>query len=438
MDRTNPLRLPADPRAEPSSGQAMDRVLPRRRRWLRGAPVAAVVAIGAAAAYLALRPAPERSLAVADARIQTAKVVRGQFDDVIQIRAVATPARTVYLDTAQGGQVEAVHVEDGAMVVKGQPLLDLTNTALQLDVISREAQITEQMNALRGLELVHEQSRLAHKRELVEVEYQIARLARLTARTDQLAGSGVVARAEQEDAGEELAYYRKRRAVQIESFAAADRLQRAQAVQLRAASTQLDRNLHLARRNLDGLRVVAPADGQVTALSLEVGESIAAGERLGQIDDPTRFKLTADVDEFYLGRVGIGQRADVELGGTAYHLKVARIRPQVKDGRFEADLQFHGDTPDGVHRGQTVQLRLQLGQPSEAILVPNAAFYADTGGGWVFVVSSDRGHAVRRTVRLGRRNPKHIEVLDGLSPGEEIVTSSYATYLDTDRLDLEK
>lgn len=416
----------------------MDRVLPRRRRWLRGAPIAAVMVAGSAAAYLALRPAPQRTLAVADARIQTVPVVRGQFDDVIQIRAVATPARTVYLDTAQGGQVEAVHVEDGAMVKKGQPLLDLTNTALQLDVISREAQITEQMNALRGLELAHEQNRLAHKRELVEVEYQIARLARQTARTDELAESGVVSRGEQEDAGEELAYYRKRKAVQIESFAAADRLQRAQAVQLRAASTQLERNLELARRNLDGLRVVAPANGQVTALSLEVGQSVAAGERLGQIDDPTRFKLTADVDEFYLGRVGIGQRADVELDGAPYHLKVARIRPQVKGGRFEADLQFDGGAPDDVHRGQTVQLRLQLGQPSEAILIPNASFYADTGGGWVFVVSGDRRHAVRRAVRLGRRNPKHIEVLDGLSPGEEIVTSSYASYLDTDRLDLEK
>ncbi len=433
MDRTNERRLTA------VSGAGMDRALPPRRSWLRGARLGALVAVAAAlavAGYLLLRPEPQRTLAVEDDRITIAPVVRGRFDDYVQIRARALPARTTFVDTAQGGQVEAIHVEDGATVAKGQLLIELSNTALQLDAISREAQITEQLNNLRGLELAHEQNRLANKREMVEVDYQIARLRRQIGRSEQLAGDGVVPRGEQEDLNEELSYYRRRRTVQLESFHAADRLQRAQLVQLRAAATQLNENLEVARRNLDSLNVKASAPGQLTAFTLEVGQSLAQGERIAQIDDPSRYKLTAEVDEFYLNRVDIGQRAECELDGKSYRLKVAKIRPQVQNGRFEADLMFDGAAATGMRRGQTAQLKLQLGQPTDAVLVPNAAFYSDTGGSWVFVVTSDRRHAVRRTVRLGRRNPQYIEVLDGLQPGEQIVTSPYTNYVDTDRLEL--
>jgi HlyD family secretion protein len=430
MDRTNQRRL------QPVAGDAMDRVLPRRR-WPRRAPiVAGAIAVAAALGYLALRPGSERTMAVEQGHIAIGKVVRGRFDDFTQVRARATPAKTVFIDTAQGGKVEAIHVEDGAMVDKGELLVDLSNTALQLDVISREAQITEQLNNLRGLELAHEQNQLANRREVVEVGYHIARLTRQLARTDQLAGSGVVSRGEQEDMRDELAYYRRRREVQTGSFAAADRLQRAQVEQLRAAATQLDRNLEFARHNLDSLRVVAPAAGQLSSFTLEVGQSLAPGDRIAQIDDPTHYKLTAEIDEFYLSRVDVAQHADYEAGGRTNRLKVARIRPQVQNGRFEADLVFDGPSPTDMRRGQTLQVRLQLGQPTEAVLIPNAAFYHDTGGSWVFVVSSDRQRAVRRKVRLGRRNPEVIEVLEGLQPGEEIVTSPYTNYLDKDRLEL--
>jgi HlyD family secretion protein len=181
---------------------------------------------------------------------------------------------------------------------------------------------------------------------------------------------------------------------------------------------------------------VAPAAGKLSAFTLEVGQSLAPGERIAQIDDPEHYKVVADIDEFYLSRVDIGQRADYPLDGAAYQLTVAKIRPQVQNGQFQVELAFPGTTPPAVRRGQTAQVRLQLGQASEAVFVPNAGFYNDTGGAWVFVVSSDHGHAVRRTVRLGRRNPQQIEVLDGLSVGEEIVTSPYTNYLDMDRLEL--
>jgi HlyD family secretion protein len=384
------------------SGQAMDRVVERRPFWRRRGPVVAALLAAAAGAtwFFFLRGEGGKSLAVAGSHITIARVTRGRFDDVIEVRGRVTPLRTTYVDTASGGQVEKILVEDGARVTRGQLLVELSNTQLQLDVISREAQITEQLNDLRGLELAQEQTRLVHEREMVEVQYQIKRLSRQMANSERLVGSGVSPRNELDDMKDELAYYQKRLKVQTETRAAADKLQRAQLVQLRTASRQLEKNLEIARKNLENLKVVAPADGQLSAFTLEVGQSLSPGDRIAQIDDPERYKLVADIDEFYLGRVDIGQRADYPTGGKSYQLSIAKIRPQVQNGQFQVELVFKGETPDSVRRGQTAQIRLQLGQPGEAVLVPNAAFYNDTGGTWVFVVSSDHARAVRRAVRL--------------------------------------
>jgi len=432
----------AEARTEPTSGaasgQAMDRIIVRRSPWPRRAVIAGGVAALATIGYLALRPASQKSLAVAGAHITTGKVSRGQFDDIIQVRGRVTPLRTTFLDTASGGQVEAILVEDGARVERGQLLVELSNTGLQLDLISREAQITEQLNNLRGLELAQAQTRLTHEREMVEVRYQIKRLTRQIETSKQLLEGGASSRAEVDDMVDELEYYQQRLKVQTQTRAEADRLQQAQLVQLRAAAQQLEKNLDIARKNLESLKVKAPSAGTLSAFTLEVGQSLAPGDRIAQIDDPDHFKVVADIDEFYLSRVDLKQRADYPLEGTTYQLEVAKIRPQVQNGQFQIELVFKGDAPAAVRRGQTAQIRLQLGQPTEAVLIPNAAFYNDTGGAWVFVVSSDHRYAVRRTVRLGRRNPQQIEVLDGLSVGEEIVTSPYTNYLDMDRLELTK
>ena len=418
------------------SGAAMDRVIRRRSPWIvRGIVLAAVAAAGVTA-FLLLRPDSEKSVEVQGSRITIAKVTRGQFEDIIQVRGRVTPLRTTFVDTASGGQVEKILVEDGATVERGQLLIELSNTQLQLDLISREAQITEQLNNLRGLELAQEQTRLVHEREMVEVRYQIKRLKRQIATNEPIVESGATPRIELDDMKEELEYYEKRLKVQTDTRGAADKLQRQQLVQLRAASQQLEKNLVIARKNLESLAVKAPAAGKLSAFTLEIGQSLAAGDRIAQIDDPTNYKVVVDIDEFYLPRVDIGQRADYPLESATYQLEVAKIRPQVQNGQFQVELVFKGDAPSAVRRGQTAQVRLQLGQPGEAVMVPNGAFYNDTGGAWVFVVSSDRGHAVKRNVRLGRRNPQHIEVLDGLVVGEEIVTSPYTNYLDMDRLQL--
>lgn len=420
------------------SGAAMDRVI-ERPRWRRRAAIATTVLALAAAVLLAVRYVtrePQRTLEVAGNRITTAAVERGEFDDFVQIRGRFIPLRTIFIDTVQGGQVEAIHVENGAVVEAGQLLVELSNTALQLEVISREAQITEQLNNLRSLELAHEKNRLDQSRQLVDVEYQIVRLEREIKRARQLAASGASPRVEVEQLSDELAYNKKRQVLLRESQGSIDRLEKAQLTQLRRASKQLEKNLTITRKNLDGLNVRASVAGQLTAFTLEVGQSLAPGERIGQIDDPSSYKILADIDEFYLGRVDVGQRAIYQEGDRRYKLVVAKIRPQVASGRFQVDLTFEGDAPDKVRRGQTAQLRLQLGQPSRAVLIPNAAFYNDTGGAWVFVVSSDKTTAVRRNIRLGRRNPEYIEVLEGLTPGEVIVTSPYTSFLEMDRLEL--
>ena len=438
--RTKPiLTLGPDLASGAASGQAMDRVIPRRPLWRRRGLWAIAAAGAALAAFALLRSGGGgRSVAVEGSHVTTARVTRGKFDDVIQVRGRVTPLRTTFVDSVSGGQVVAIRVEDGAVVERGQLLVELSNTQLQLDLISREAQITEQLNNLRGLELAQAQSRLTHEREMVEVRYQIKRLGRQLATSKAMVESGASPRVELDDLTDELEYFKQRLAVQTTTRGEADRLQRAQLAQMRVASGKLEANLGIARENLESLKVKAPVAGKLSAFTLEVGQSLAPGDRIGQIDDPDHYKVVADIDEFYLSRVDLGQLAEYPQGGATYPLEVAKIRPQVQNGQFQIELTFKagGRAITGVRRGQTAQVQLQLGQPTDAVLVPNAAFYNDTGGAWVFVVSGDRTHAVRRKVRLGRRNPQFIEVLDGLSEGEAIVTSPYTNYLDMDQLDL--
>jgi HlyD family secretion protein len=424
------------PEAGAPSGQAMDRSIEPRSPWPRRVLLAIAALAGASALLFFRHRAAEPSLAVEGSQITLGRVTRGEFDDFIQVRGPVTPLKTIFVDTASGGQVESIRVEDGARVEKGQLLVKLSNSQLQLDHISREAEITEQLNNLRGLELAEEQSRLVHERETVEVQYQIQRLTRQIGRAQQLVDEGLAPRSDLDDMKDELGYHQQRQKVQAYTWAAAERLQKQQVVQQRAASQQLERNLAIARQNLASLDVVAPASGQLSGFNLEVGQSLAPRERMAQIDDPDHFKVVADIDEFYLSRVTTGQKAQMPLGGSSYPLQVSKIRPLVENGRFQVELVFTGKTPPDVRRGQTAEVRLQLGQPRPALLVPNAAFYNDTGGAWVFVVSSDHRRAARRVVRLGRRNPRSIEVLDGLTDGEEIVTSPYTNFLDTPRLDL--
>ncbi len=418
--------------------RGMDRVIESdpRRRWIAvGAGVAAVLA---AAAWL-FSIDHSTSYTLDGQRIRTAVVQTGIYEDFIPLRAAVEPERSVFLDAIEGGRVEAVLVEEGAFVEVGQPLVELSNTSLQLDVIAREAEVSEQLNNLRNTELAIEQNRLSLKSDLIEIDYQIVRLQRLVERFEELEGNQFVSRREYEDAVDELTYWRARRVVTQESQEQDERIRLAQIEQLRASVEQLEQNLVLARANLENLLVRAPRAGQLTALNAEIGESKSRGERLGQIDDVDRFKATALVNEFYLNRVRVGQRALLETNGQSYDLEVSKVYPEVQAAQFEIDLNFVGGSPRDIRRGQTLQLRLVLGDTeAEATLLANGAFLNDTGGAWVFVLNPERTVATRRSVELGRRNPNNIEVLGGLVPGDEVITSSYGSFMTVERLVIDR
>lgn len=419
------------------SGQGMD------RRIAKKTPLGRMLVYGVAGllvllfvGWLVSTLLAGRSLSVNSERIAVSAVSVGTFEDFIPLRGRLVPRSTVYLDAVEGGRVEEILLEDGAVVAAGDPIVRLSNTNLQLEVLGREAAVTEQLNFMRTLELQLEQNRLAHKRNLVEIDYQITRLTRSIERQRDLAAKELVSQSTLDELQDELTYYQNRRAVTLESQTTDARLQEEQLRQLRSASTQLETSLALARKNLDDLNVRAPLAGKLSGFDVEIGESIERGGRLGQIDDPDGYKLNARIDEFYLGRVDIGQVATATNNGRELRLKVAKIYPQVNEGQFEVDMTFD-EEPEGLRRGQTLQLRLTLGDNSDATLIPNGSFFQETGGNWVFVVAPDGSEAIKRNVRLGRRNTDYIEVLDGLEPGEKVITSPYTSFTGMDRLVLD-
>lgn len=423
--------------ANAKSGVGMDRAIAKKKLPPRRlATAVALVTIAALIGWYLFEQAGGRSLVIENSRVVISPVTEGLFEDFIPIRTRVTPRKTVFLDIIEGGQVEQRLVDDGAMVKAGDLIVVLNNTSLQLDVARNEALVTEQLNNMRTIELQLEQNRLQHKRNLVELDYQIKRLNRQVERYSNLDNAGVAARSQLEDARDELEYYNNLRRVTRESQATDARLQESQLEFLRTSGNQLKSGLAFAQKNLDGLNVRAPVDGKLSGLDVEVGQSIPRGGRLGQIDDPYRFKLRANIDEFYLGRVDLGQSAHFEKDSQQYETTISKIYPQVSNGQFEVDLLFIGDEPKGIRRGQTIQVRLTLGDSNSALLIPNGAFFQDTGGNWMFVVGADGSEAVKRNVRLGRRNSRYIEVLDGLELGEEVITSPYSSFKEMDRLHL--
>jgi len=362
-------------------------------------------------------------------------VTSGTYEDFIPLRATVEPERTVYLDAIEGGRVEAILVEEGAVVEAEQPLIELSNTQLQLDVIAREAEVSEQLNNLRNTQLAIEQNRLKLKSDLIEIDYQIVRLTRLVERYQELEGKQFLSKNDYENSSDELEYWSKRRVVTLESQAQDERIRLAQIEQLNGSVAQLEKNLELTRANLDNLLIRAPRSGQLTSLDAEIGESKARGERLGQIDDVDRFKASALVNEFYLNRVAVGQSALLSVDGRDYVLEVSKVYPEVQAAQFEVDLRFTDGAPRDIRRGQTLQLRLVLGDTSQsATLLDNGPFFTDTGGAWVFVLDADGKVARRRPVQFGRRNPNNIEVEAGLVPGDQVIVSSYASFIEVERL----
>ena len=419
------------------SGVGMDKVVETKRMPLRTRLIIGglgVVIAGSIAAWIVATSTGAQTVEASNLSIATVR--SGTFDDFVPLRARVTPSVTVFLDAVEGGRIERVLVEDGAAVTPGQPLAVLSNATLQLDVIAREADVSQQLNNLRSQELELQRSRLENRRNLSEVDWQMRKAGRQLERDSALAANGWVSGKALKDSQDEARYLAERRAVTAETLATEERLQASQLAQLRNAAGGLTTNLRLARASLDALTIRAPVAGQVSGFAPQVGQSLTRGERIGQIDSAGRNKLVADIDEFYLGRVRAGQKASVEWNGKAWPLTVAKIYPQVKGGTFTADLTFDGIEPTTLQRGQTLGPKLTLGDPSPAMVVANGAFYQDSGGSFAFVVSKDGKTAEKRPVRLGRRNPEAIEVIGGLAPGDRIISSAYTGFADKTRLKL--
>lgn len=441
VSRLAAMVKPAAPASAPAdqfglAGGGMDRPVIRSKtpRNVILAALALAVIGGASALYLAAPGADTQTIAAE--RVRISPVTTGEFEDFLPLRARVTPRDTVFLDSVEGGRVEEVLVEDGAFVQQGELLAILSNAELQLSVLARQTEVTQQLNSMRSQELALEQTRAQNVQALLEAELAAARVERQYAREKPLAERGFVAARVFDDTRDELAYQRRRVEVLRQSTKTDERLQAGQLAELRGAAQSMQQGLGLARDNLEALKLRAPVSGQLSSFAIQVGQSLARGERLGQIDSAGQNKLTAGVDEFYLDRVEPGQTGVVAINGKDFAVRVSKVYPQVRNGQFEIDLRFAKDEPDDLRRGQSLQLRLSLSDPTPARLVPNGAFYNDTGGNWIFVVAPDGKSAVKRTVRLGRRNSEFIEVLDGLEPGEQVLTSPYAGFADKDRLDL--
>ena len=426
------------PKEAAHAGVGMDRIIEKKKNPLK---MALMAVTGLAVAVLLYSLINEvgggRTFKVNENRLIISSVTTGTFEDFIPVRGRVTPLKTVFLDAVAGGRVETILIEDGTILTKGQPIIELSNPDLQLNVMNSEAAVTEQLSRMQDTELRLEQNRLGHKKDLVNLDYQIKKLTRDVERNRILYKQKNIIKSKLEMAEDELDYNIKMRALTVETQAADKRMQEQQLKFLQSSGQRLERSLEVARNNLDQLNMKAPVGGKLSGFNLEIGQNIKQGERVGQVDDPDNFKLRANIDEFYLGRVDLGQTASFERGGRDYAMKIAKIYPDVENGQFEIDLVFLDQTPADIRRGQTIQTKLTLGDASKALLIPNGAFYQDTGGNWLFVVGPDGQQATKRSVRLGRRNSRFIEVIDGLELGEKVVTSPYTSFKEMDRLKLQ-
>ena len=409
----------------------MDKKIKRTasQKYLKKLTIAVLTLSVAAAAYGFSQSADQgRSQNIALTSLTISTVKQGAFKDALSLRGQVVPKTSIYLDTIAGGQVEERLVEQGEYVEKGQPLVRLNNTNLQLDVMSREAQVTEQLNFLRNTQMTMETSRLNLRRDLLEIDLQITHLERRLKQTKPLVEKGVLAQERLSELKEDLAYYKARKELTLERQKQESAIREVQVAQLADSATMLEKNLQFARRNLDNLLIKAPVTGYLSELDVEIGESKMSGARLGQIDIPNEYKLVVRLDEFYLNQVQRDMTVLIEFESGMVNAKVSKIDSRVQQSQFQIEVDLPTGT-QGVKRGQSIDVELMLGDnKSEALLLNRGAFFTNTGGNWVYVLEQGNNKAVRRDIRLGKKNQDYFQVLAGLSAGDRVITSNYSNF----------
>ena len=383
--------------------------------------------------YLIAQP-NNKTLRIDKDSITVNTAIKGEFNDYIRISGRVQPMTTIQLSPQEGGIVEKILIEEGSPVKAGDPILILNNDNLDLQILNSEAELAEKENILRNTQIQMEQQKLDVRQNELEYGTQVERLRRAYEQQKALYEDKLIAREDYLKAEEDY-----RLALQkynlIRERSKQDSLYRGTQIDRMEESLEnMQLNMQMIRKRKSNLIIKAPIDGELGLLDVVLGQSIAAGTKIGQINSVGTYKVEAQIDEHYIDRVIEGLSATFERQGETFSTVIRKVYPEVRDGKFKADFKFDGEQPDNIRSGQTYYLNLQLGQPEEAIIIPRGTFYQKTGGKWIYVVNKDGNKAVKREIRIGRQNPQYYEVLEGLEPGEKVITSGYDTYGDSDVL----
>ena len=383
--------------------------------------------------YLIARP-NNKTLRVDKDTVTISTAVKGEFNDYIRISGRVQPMTTIQLSPQEGGIVEKILIEEGSPVKAGDAILILNNDNLDLQILNSEAELAEKENILRNTQIQMEQQKLDVRQNVLEYGMQVDRLRRAYEQQKALYEDKLIAKEEYLKAEEDYKLAKQKYDLMAERSKQDSLYRGTQIDRMEESLENMQLNMSMIRRRKSNLIVKAPIDGELGLLDVVLGQSIAAGTKIGQINSVGTYKVEAQIDEHYIDRVIAGLEATFERQGETYSTVIRKVYPEVRDGKFKADFKFGGEQPDNIRAGQTYYLNLQLGQPEEAVIIPRGTFYQKTGGKWIYVVNKDGNKAVKREIRIGRQNPQYYEVLEGLVPGEKVITSGYETYGDSDVL----
>lgn len=374
------------------------------------------------------------SQTVEAASLNIAEVDYGEFNDYIRINGSAEPFSVVQLSPEEGGIVREKVVEEGAHVKKGDVILRLSNSSLDLQILNAESELAEKQNLLRNTQVTMQQDKLNNETEKVQLDMDTRRKQRTYLQYERLYGERLVSREEYLQAKEDYEVSQRKYGLVTERLKQDSIYRTIQMDQMEDNLQNMRRNVLLIRERKEKLEVRATIDGELGLLDAELGQNIVAGQMVGQINDLSDFKVVAQLDEHYIDRVSNGLPASMERQGTRFAMKIRKVYPEVREGRFRTDLVFAGKRPEHIRSGQTYYIDLQLGEPTEGVLLPRGTFYQATGGKWIFVVDKDGRKAYRRSIRIGRQNPQYYEVLEGLEKGEKVIISGYEAFKDNEVL----
>ncbi len=412
----------------------MDRKI-EKKKWppKKIAFIAGSVLFVAFVIYIFLFGMSKSSLNVKAERLTVSEVTRGPFQEFIPIMGNVLPYYH-YLAAVEGGTVEEIYLEAGSKLKKGDPILRLANTNLLINLMWREAELFQQINNLRNTRLDMERYRLQLGQQIALVENNLQQQKRLYERYKELVKDNLISQHQYELAKDQYDYLVINKDLTIEGQTKDLEFRERQVEALESQVDRMQDNLEIIRSRLENLTIRAPVSGYLTSLDAEIGQAKQAGDDLGLIDTLEGYRVKAFIDEHYIARVEIGRNGEFEFAGETYDLIVTKKYPEVREGRFEVDMEFVEEEPKGITAGQTYHIKLELGDVSEAILLARGGFYQTTGGNWAFVLDRSGGVATKRRIRIGRQNPQVFEVLEGLEPGERVITSSYESFGNMERL----